>query len=244
MIASLPMYWRAETASAWQGFWSDVQRMARDNGLGLPDLTPPSEIGMSLSEHWLRSDLALSMTCSLPLRTVLRGKVTYVGTFCFDNITGLGPGLYNSTIIARTSAKPHRLALNSYDSQSGWAAVADQHRHLEHIVTGSHAASLEAVATGAADVAYLDSVTWRLLERVDPNAAHVTVRGVTAPTPGLPLIAAEGASAERLRPALAQAAQALAPDQRETLGGLSDFVLHDAQDYLTLPLPPGPRSRG
>jgi len=78
MTASLPMYWRAETAGLWLDFWTCVQRAAPQ--LRLPDLTPPDALGPDWTKHWCDPSLALSMTCGLPFRTILRNRVTYVGT--------------------------------------------------------------------------------------------------------------------------------------------------------------------
>lgn len=77
------MYWRAENAHLWRAFWQLVQSHALGDGLRLPALTPPEELPERWADHWLSPDLALSMTCSLPFRTALRGRVRYVGTLGF-----------------------------------------------------------------------------------------------------------------------------------------------------------------
>jgi ABC-type phosphate/phosphonate transport system substrate-binding protein len=253
MIASLPMYWQPETAGAWRAVWADVQAAGRADGLDLPDLTPPEAIPAPWTAHWLRDDLILSQTCSLPLRTALRGRVSYVGTFDF----GLGgpPGSYHSVLVARTETVPDRievLALNGTDSQSGYAAGCDAlegggpatafaRRAARYLETGSHRASLRAVAEGRADAAYLDAVSHRLAQRLEPEASRTRVVGRTPPTPGLPLITARHRDPAPLRATLRRVFDG-APDWRGAadIGGLRDFVVHDAQAYLAMPVPPAP----
>jgi phosphonate ABC transporter substrate-binding protein len=242
VIASLPMYWRDETAPAWREFWATVRSAAAREGLDLPDLTPPDALPDDWGRHWLSSDLVLSQTCSLPYRTRLADHVKYVGTFDFGLDTP--PGHYCSLIIARKMQVPDtpRLACNAPDSQSGWA-VAFEHlgpRIGSKVMTGSHAASLAAVADGHADIAFVDAVTWRTLERYDPNAARVHVVGRTPSSPGLPLIAARGIDPAPLRAALTDATRALGTDDNADLGGLCGFEVLDESTYRTLPIPPTP----
>jgi len=238
MIASLPMYWRKQTAPHWRAFWQEVQRH-----VDLPDLTPPEDLLADLCDHWLAPNLALSMTCSLPFRTHLKDKVAYVGTLDFGLPCDIGH--YTSTVIASepTLTVSPRLAVNGRNSQSGWAVTQAQEpfekrpAFAEIIETGSHAGSLEAVATGTADVAYIDSVTWRLLKLYDPLVRKVQVLGVTLPTPGLPLITAKGRDPEPLRKALAQAVQSFSLENPFAIGGPLDFVVLKEAEYSDLPLP-------
>lgn len=245
MIASLPMYWRAETAAPWRAFWARVQ--AASPGLDLPGLTPPEDIPQPWTDHWLRPDLALSMTCGLPFRTVLRDRVTYVGTLDFG--LGCAAGHYWSQVVAHPGADlsgPLRLAYNSADSQSGWAVTQSAPpfdaapRFGAALETGSHAASLAAVAGGRADIAYIDAVTWRLLGRHDPNAARVRPVGRSVATPGLPFITASGRDPAPLRAALERAIAATSPADQDRLGGRLSFHLLDPAAYLAVPVPKPP----
>lgn len=243
-LASLPMYWRAENAALWRAFWSVVQDCARDEGLSLPDLTPPEDLPSDWYTHWLSPDLALSMTCGLPFRSRLHDKVQYIGTLDF----GLGgpAGHYHSQIITRPGLTdaPRRLAYNSADSQSGWAAaqeLPDFASLTEFVATGGHAASLAAVTDGRADIACLDGATWRLLQALDPKAAQVTQRGTTRPTPALPLIAAKGTDPAPLRSALRRATGTFQTDTPDHMGGSMTFCVLDLQTYLVEPIPAPPR---
>ena len=245
MIAALPMYWRAENAGHWRLFWQAVQRAAGAEGLDLPPLTQPWGLPEPWTEHWLDSRLALSMTCGLPFRTILRDRVTYVGTL--DFALGTPAGHYRSVVIARP-ALPEGiapvLAVNGGDSQSGWAAaqgtagLVGASAFGGYRVTGAHAASLAAVAEGRADMACLDAVTWRMLRRFDPAAAAVRVLGETAPTPGLPLIAAAGTDPAPLRRALAAATAAFHQEDPAAMGGRFRFHVLNPAAYHAVPVPP------
>ena len=220
-------------------FWDLVRRSCPE----APGLTPPEDLAEDWAEHWLDPGLYASMTCGLPLRSRLRGKVQYVGTLDF----GLGtPGHYRSEIIARAEEplpEAPRLAFNSADSQSGWAAEGGplvEAARARAVETGSHAASLEAVARGAADLAMIDCVTWRLLLAHAPNAHYVKVIGQTPETPGLPIISAVGRPLTELRHAFQTACAAAGPKLRSALGGLVGFVQLEEADYMDFALPAPP----
>lgn len=233
------MYWRAETAEAWQAFWQQVRGAAT---VDLPPLTPPARIQDALDPHWTRDDLVLSMTCGFPFRTRLYDKVRYVGTFDF----GLGDarGHYHSVIVARTpqlDETPVTLAFNSRDSQSGFACIRDPDPrnpspHIKAVIeTGSHGASIAAVADGRADLAYIDAVTWRIWKTYGSHMGTLWEIGRTGPTPGLPLITGLDQDPAPLRTALAAALADLTVPRSQALGGLSGMAVLDETAYLTVP---------
>jgi ABC-type phosphate/phosphonate transport system substrate-binding protein len=239
MIASLPMYWRAENAAAWNGLWTAVREKVPD----LPPLTPPRDLPADWDNHWRAPDLCLSQTCGLPYRARLHDYVTLVGAFDFA-LPGTPAGHYRSVIVTRPDETRDRAALrlayNAPDSQSGWAATADQ-RFAGHLQTGAHRLSAMAVAQGEADIAYLDAVTWRLLERFDRElVAALRVVDVTEPTPGLPLIAAKGQDPKTMQDALAAALDGLTADQRDAMGGPVGLRVLEPQAYRSLPIPAPP----
>ena len=241
MIASLPMYWDVAGAAAWTGLWRDIQDAACDFGLSLPDLTPPNALPKDWAAHWTDPELVLSQTCALPLRTSLKGRVTYVGTLDF----GLpGPvGSYHSVCIGTAPARDIRLAVNAADSQSGWAAAqADPAVGPETriIMTGSHAASASAVAEGRADMAFIDAVTWRLLQRNTPQFTDIPIRSRTQPTPGLPLVTARTRDPAPLRASLDAVINGSSIRGSDALGGLFGFHVWPESAYLDAPVPPPP----
>lgn len=244
MIASLPMYDRAETAPANDRLWA----LIRDElGEGPDALTRPKG---DLLEHWLSPDLLLSQTCGLPYRKHLHGRVQLVGTPDYA-LPGCPPGYYRSIIVVRAEDKRRRMtkfrgavfAVNGLNSQSGFAAIEHEANLMgfsfldNHIVSGGHAASAVAVAEGMADIAALDEVTWALIQRYQPaTAARLRVLDRTPKSPGLPLITALGRDPAPLRAAFARAVNRLSPPDRATLllDGIADIP---AEDYLAIPTP-------
>ena len=233
MIASLPMYWRPETAAFWQRFWRLVQ-----DEIDAPDVLPPDTLPSPWARHWLDPQLALSVTCSLPFRTALRGRVQYLGTLDF----GLGdtPGHYHSKLIMRVGEsdldRPLRFAFNGHDSQSGWGAREELSCNIvDTVETGGHSKSLVAVAEGRADAALIDAVTWRMLQRYDPsNAAKVRVVSRTKPTPGLPFIAAKGHDPEPMIKALRNATAAFTCAAEDVIAQHLSFVWLGEDAYLNM----------
>lgn len=233
MIASLPMYWRPETEAFWRRFWHLVQ-----DQLDVPELIEPQDLPSPWAQHWLNPNLALSVTCSRPFHTDLRDKVQYLGTLDF----GLGdaPGHYHSKLIMRRDdhdqTRPLRFAYNGTDSQSGWGARDELTLNIaETLETGGHAKSLVAVAQGGADAALIDAVTWRMLQRYDPdNAARVQVVSRTRPTPGLPFIAAIGHDPEPMIKALRHATAAFRCDADDAITQELTYVWLGADAYLAM----------
>jgi ABC-type phosphate/phosphonate transport system substrate-binding protein len=181
--------------------------------------------------------------------TTLAGHLTVVGTF--DHTTGTAdpPGCYRSAIVARAADHGgdvvdwlgRRAAVNGLTSLSGWISLrlgllgALDPWPGEVVVTGSHVASLAAVADGTADVAAIDAVTLGLLRRHRPAAlAGLAIVGTGPTIPCLPLVAAGDADAgtvAALRDALA--ATVRHPDTRRARAALliDAFVPVDAVHY-------------
>lgn len=245
MIASLPMYDWPSLRAAHDRLWVGVRDRLRAGGIAAPerlDRATPEETG------WTSPDLLLSQTCGLPFRTFLRDRVTLVG--CFDHgLPDTPPGYYRSHLIARQGdqrplgALARRFARNSGHSQSGWAAAWEFLAPMGitpavTAETGAHRASAELVASGGADLAAIDAVTWRILRSELPHvAACLRIVATTAPTPALPLITAAGRDPAPLRAALALALAGLTEADRRTLG-LRALVDLPAEAWLSMPVPP------
>lgn len=249
MIAALPMYDRAENRAATDRYWSLIRAALATRGIDAPETLRRSDA--DLLPHWTDPALLLSQTCGFPYRAKLHGQVHLVGTPDFG-IQGCPPGYYRSVLIAR--AGDPRSALAQFDgatlayndamSQSGWAAPqAHATRHGLTLragpCTGGHAASLAAIATGQADLAALDAVTWALLCDHDPLAKSVKVIAETDPTPGLPYITAIGRDSGAIFDAVADAITLLDAAERKALR-LSGIVRIPAEDYLSVPTPAPP----
>jgi ABC-type phosphate/phosphonate transport system substrate-binding protein len=251
MIASLPMYDRPETAGANDSFWTGIARALAARGVAAPTALDRTT---GVWETWLSRDLVLSQTCGLPYRTRLHGQVALVATPVYD-LPDTQPGHYYSVLVARRGDTRRRFAdfhgatfaYNEAGSQSGWAAPMAEAAAAgiafgRTQATGAHRASARAVAEGAADLAAIDALTWRMIRRWDDMAAGLKEVDTTAPTPALPWITAATRDPAPLVEALSEALADLSEDVRDTLG-LTGAVRIPAADYLAIPNPPPPQAR-
>lgn len=242
--ASYQMYVWPETRAAAARFWSLIRK---NYGAGDPELTEHEDPETA----WTDPDLLFSQTCGLPFRHRLWDRVTLLGTLDYG-VVGCPPGYYRSCIVVRAddprncvdAFRGATLARNSASSQSGWAALE---AHLAEtgagftfrdrvLDTGGHAASARAVADGQADLASLDAVTWRFLQRYDPVVARLRILAETRPSPGLPLITGRDVDPHPLFAAVEAAIAHLSPADRETLG-IKAIVRIPSLVYLAEPLP-------
>jgi ABC-type phosphate/phosphonate transport system substrate-binding protein len=243
--ASLPMYDWPEVRPATDRLWAALRDALRAEGLPAPDALTRDH---PLSEVWRDPSLALSMACGLPLVRGQAGAATVLGAFDFA-LPETPPGHYHSVVVVRADDGRQdlaafgaaTLAINDLDSQSGYGTIlhhaAPLARHgrffARAFATGSHAASVGAVADGTADIAAIDAVSWRLARRFHPDAARLRILMPTDPTPGLALITAPHADPAPARRAIAAALAAL---DAATLGdlGLAGFVPLDRADYRVI----------
>ncbi len=224
-VAMLPMYDLPELRSATDALWAAIATRLRRDGIDAPDgLTRTPH----LEESWTDPRLLLGQTCGYPLVTALRGRVALLATPRYT-APGCDGTLYRSAIVVREHACATSLtdlrggvcAVNDATSNSGMnvlrAEVARLSPHMPRffrnvVTTGSHAASVLAVAEGRADVAAIDCVTWAHLQRLRPSHTRgLRQLAWTAATPGLPLITSVLTSTAE-RDALLQALQDVADD--------------------------------
>lgn len=240
-LASLPMYDRPETAAANDRYWQAIRAHLGD---GPDTLTRTGD----LWDHWLAPDLVVSQTCGYPYRARLHGKVALVGTPDYG-LDGCPPGHYRSIFVARADDRRTDLsdfadapfAYNEPLSQSGWAAPQNHARSQGFAFTnthqtGGHALSARAVAEGQADLAALDALTWKLIQRHDPFAAKLREIARTPPTPVLPYITAATNDPDAIFDAIAAAIADLSAEDRATLS-LKGLVRLPPEAYLAIPNP-------
>ncbi|MEI4469942.1 phosphate/phosphite/phosphonate ABC transporter substrate-binding protein [Frigidibacter sp. MR17.24] len=242
-FAALPMYDRPELGAAHDALWAAIRDRLRAGGTAAPDALDRER---GLFEGWRDPGLVLGQACSLPYRAMLRDAVTVIGTFDYA-LPETAPGYYHSVIATPAGALPDsiataRIAINQPHSQSGWAAMTEwlaPRRALPETVleTGGHRATAVALAEGRADLGAIDAVTWRLIERFEPDlAARIDIVDRSARTPALPLIAAAGSDGAAIAAAVA-AGLAAVPAAAAALG-IAGFVPIPADTYLALPMPP------
>lgn len=246
MIASLPMYDRPELAAAHRRFWSLIRQGLQDRGVDAPETLSQRDDLMTV---WTDPTMVLAQTCGMPYRKFLHGKVNLVGTPDY-RLTDCPAGHYNSVIVVRKDDPRSRLqdyeaatfAFNEENSQSGLAAplnhaAATGVAFPNRIQSFGHALSAQMVASGKADIAALDAMTWRLIERYDSFANDLRILEVTAPTtPALPFITSTRYAPELVFDTIEQGIAQLSDTDRDTLG-LYGVVKIPASEYLAVPNP-------
>ncbi len=246
MTVSLPMYMRDELLEAHHAFYGLIRKHLHNKGIDSPaQITQP----LDLYNSWTSPDLLLSQTCGMPYRLRLHRQVKLIGTPDYQ-LEGCTAGYYRSAIIVRRDSAEQSLAqyqnavftYNAKDSQSGYAA-AYQHarRHgfwfEKKLPSGSHQNSAVKVAEGVADIAAIDAMTWRLLQKYERFTDTLTVLDWTDPTPGLPYITSITQDDGLLFDAVSAAIAELTPGVRALLH-LYSLEKIDADDYLSVSTPP------
>jgi ABC-type phosphate/phosphonate transport system substrate-binding protein len=235
-IAVLPMYDFPWVAAANDALWAAMSARLSEAGVRAPaSLTRSGD----LAALWRYPSLIFGQTCGYPYATGLKDAVTLIATpeYSFSGCEGAS---HRSFIIRRVSDARRSLsefqgataALNGHDSNTGMnlfrVAIASVARGASFfssiVVTGSHQASVEAVAEGRADLASIDCVSFALLGRGRPDLIErVAIVAESPLSPGLPFIA----SASRGRQTIEAVREAL-------YAALSDPNLAEARAALGL----------
>ncbi|GAU05663.1 phosphate/phosphite/phosphonate ABC transporter substrate-binding protein [Burkholderia stabilis] len=254
-IAALPMY---NVTPRHAVLWRALLRDALDafaNAGGPAGVALPDEPFDDLHALWRRDDLLLSQTCGYPYRMLgLRDRVHLVATPVFD-AEGCNGARYRSMLVV--SARVHaggattlaacrglRAAFNGGDSHSGMNALrhavaphAHDGRFFGSVTPfGSHLNALRALASGEADCAAIDCVTFAYVRDALPDLLkEIRIIGTTASAPGLPFIASralEETQVAALRDALDRAVAADA--ERSRVLRLKGFERLSPDDYETI----------
>ena len=204
---SLPMY-QPESAAT-RALLQAIQQRLANYSLPARPVFPRGD----LLSHWRQDNMLLSQCCGFPLMTAL-AEVQVVGCFHYS-AEGCDGSHYRSALVVRQQDKGatlaafrgRRAACNAIDSQSGYnalrysiAPLAQNGAFFSQVkLTGSHRQLLAEIASGAADIAAIDAVSWALFQRDEPTlASELAVIGWTPLTPGLPLIAGANRSPDTL----------------------------------------------
>ncbi|CCD38427.1 ABC-type phosphate/phosphonate transportsystem,periplasmic component [Candidatus Paraburkholderia kirkii UZHbot1] len=193
---------------------------ARDDTLAIVDPAP------ELTAFWLRDDVLLSQTCGYPLVHALADRVRLVAAPSIEACRGL------------------RAAYNADDSNSGMNLLrhavvpfARDGRFFGSVTqTGSHLASLRALAENRADIAAIDCVILAFVQSHLPElAGAVRVLGTTASVAALPFIASTRVPEEAIDTLLRALTDAL--DQDAALARqlrLKGFLKRTPSDYAPI----------
>jgi ABC-type phosphate/phosphonate transport system substrate-binding protein len=229
LVAALPMYDWPEVHGATDALWTAVAQILRTAGIDAPDDLDRTRTPM---EIWRDPYLLLAQTCGLPFSRHLMRAAHIVGVPAY-RLPDVSPGRYCSRIVVRRDDARERLdvfrgavaAVNMAGSQSGFAALAEAVSPLRAErpffsavqLTGTHRASVRAVAARKADIAAIDAVSWELARRHEPAARGLRVLASTAQTPGLPLITSQHRHAETIAGCVSAAIASLPPQVRDAL---------------------------
>jgi len=217
-VAAYTMYGFDWLRADVRAFWSGVAARLKDGGMSA--VPARLNWQLSEGEQWRAPGLTLAQTCGYPLLKGDTGPVrlvatpTYAAPFCegatYRSVIVVGAGT-EYTSLAQLKGKA--AAINKLTSHSGYNAfrrlvadyvvqsMPDVARQKDRaggarffagvVTTGSHLASLKAVAAGKADVAAIDAVSYHLISRHEPKlTGAVRILTATLPAPGLPLITA------------------------------------------------------
>lgn len=194
LVASLPWYEVPGTRVRWDRLWRRVRDALMERGVeGVPETLDRET---PLLAQWCSERLVLSQCCGSDLFLLEPPALQPVARPVFSGLD-CEPGDYYSYIAAPVKRYATvRAAINNIGSRSGHLALAQwlaarRHDVAEVIVTGSHAASLEALRRGDADIAAIDAFSWRVVDtrgvetlgRTDAASAPPFVRHVESPVP-------------------------------------------------------------
>jgi ABC-type phosphate/phosphonate transport system substrate-binding protein len=209
-VASLPMYNLPEMAAVNTAFWRAIAEELRQEGIA----DTPDELVMDSPPvpDAIRPATLFTQTCGYPLQTIYQGQYQLLGVPTYD-APGCGDGTHRAFILVRADSPVERLedlrggtfALNSRHSNSGmnlprvmFARIAGGSRFFSRVIeTGSHAASMQLVASGGADAASIDCLTYAFFSDYRPEALVGLRRFTDTPeSPAIPFVTAADTSAD------------------------------------------------
>ena len=183
LVADLPWYDHPRSAAALDAFWAVARDALRAAGVReAPDALARPHSSQVL---WTTPDLLLGQCCGPDLATEAGRALEVLARPVFPELA-VGAGDYFSLVVGRLPLnRPPRLVINAVSSRSGCGALlewlADRGLTAGPVtVSGSHAASLEAVRRGDADLAAIDAHAWNWLATA---GLPVLGRSRAAPSP-------------------------------------------------------------
>jgi ABC-type phosphate/phosphonate transport system substrate-binding protein len=218
-IAALPMYDFPHVRDAHDVFWTALAD--RLTAAGLRDV--PRELTRDLGHFdvWRHPALLFAQGCEYPLAKSFADQVRLVATPRYSAPGCEGANCRSAIIVRREETgsladfRGRRCVVNESDSNSGMnllraavAPLAGGARYFASVaVSGSHRRSAEMVASGEADLAAVDCVSFAHFRGLCPGVvAKLRVLSWTPASPSLPFITARSAgdaTVQILRSALA-----------------------------------------
>ena len=249
MIACLPAYDLPEIEGATDEWWQHLRRGFLRAGLN--EVPTERYRPQDFLAHFENESLLFSQCCGYPYLKFFSKILLLVGTPVY-NLPGCEGPNYRSFIIVRhdeeakslLAMRGRRCAVNAPHSQSGYnclraalsEARAPKPLFAQVIETGSHIASLEAVAEVQADLAAIDCVTLGLIQRYRPSLVQdLRILAQTMAAPALPYVTGGDADCrKRLREGLLLALNDPASQDCRQALGLRDVRFLEPADYLPI----------
>jgi len=227
------MYTLPEMAEANAAFWAALRQVVNLPTLPQNLSPPPPHLPTRIAPETIFSQM-----CGYPLKRLYANQYTILGTPLY-NLPGCAtrpdgmPTHCSFIIVARNAAfnapadlRGQKFAVNGFDSNSGmnlprrlFADIAGAAHFFSAVtITGSHVASMAAVAAGDADAAAIDCVTYGFCAIYRPEAiAGLRILAQTPASPAIPFITSSATPPETAA-ALARALSS--PAMAEALAGL------------------------
>ena len=201
-VASFPMYDFPEIHWALDKLWCAIARNLNARGV---DETPDELLHTRpLHELWTDPDMFISQCCCLDVVKNFTRHLTPLAT-PLSVASGCDGHRYRSKVIVHEESTVMSLedlrgkvcVVNGPESHSGMnafraliAPISEGRPFFAHVVeSGAHADSIAMVASGEADVAAIDCVTYAILDRHRPAATEgVRVLTHTEFGPGIPYV--------------------------------------------------------
>jgi len=234
--------------AATDAFWSAIA--ARLRAAGVADVPSSLTRDVGHVDTWRDPRLLLGQACQYPLAKSWHNAVQLLAVPAYA-APGCEGSRYRSAIIVRAGDPARRLedlrgrrcAVNELDSNSGLnllraaiAPLADHGRFFSSVeLTGGHLKSAQSVASGTADTAAIDCVSYAHLGRLYAALTQrLRILDWTPASPGLPYVTARAtdpSTFSALRSALTevQADPALAQVRAALLQSGIDFAVDE--DY-------------
>ena len=156
------------------------------------------------------------------------------------NLLGLPPDWYESRAYRSRTVREPRKVLAEFGVDLGpevTVRVHDSTADMRYIVLPRRPEGTESL--GEADLAALDAVSWKLMQRFDGFATELKVIAKSRPTPALPFVTSGTTPKPSLFEALQTAIGILSERDREILC-LQGVKKISAEAYLALPVPEMP----
>ena len=235
----LDMYLAAPSEAAFAVLGKRLQAVLEENSIDL--------------DRKFAAGFAAGHVCGITFATAPEGRYSYLATMVADS-PELPAGYYDSLLV--TSAKggmsspadfdpaQHRAVINETGSFSGNLSFAAymQAAHgisLGNVMrSGAHLKSITMVASGEADLAAIDRISFSLARHAVPQDVEgVAVIGHTASHPGIAFVADASLPdpvVQKLRAAILEFRDEPAWAELQTILGVTDITVLDPQNYAPM----------